>query len=371
MDFDLTELQILLLNSAEKFLEKEVKNLIREIEKSDSGYSPELWRKMAELGWLGIVFPEKYGGIEGDFTDLVLLVEEMGKALFPGPFGATLISGLAILEYGNEIQKDQFLPDLIAGNSLIASALMLPDPAMGAITMDEKIVIKDDHFIISGTRLFVPFAHVADYLLYSADTDQGPVILLIDNKTPGITTTCMDSIGANKPCEIILEDVVVPISSLLGEMGQGTRIVNKLQSWGALTESAYITGMLEQVVKMTVEYAKEREQFEKKIGTFQAIQHKCSDMITDVDQSKLLTYEAAWKLSHKMPATIDISMAKSWASDASRRVSFMGVMLHGGNGVSEEYDMQLYFRRAKSSEVTFGDGDFHREIIAQELGLQG
>ena len=369
MDFDLTELQTLLLNSAGKFLENEVRGVIREVEKSDEGYSSDVWQKMAELGWLGVVFPEEYGGIDGDFTDLAVLVEEMGKSLFPGPYIPTLISGLAILEYGSKAQKDQFLADLITGDLIISPAILAPDQAMGASQVKEKIIQKDGKFIVSGTRLFAPFAHVAHWLLYLAHTDQGPAVMLIDAKTSGVSLTALDSIGVNKPCEVLLEDVTVTGDKILGEIGQGSEIIGKLEAWGAFAESAYIAGMLEQILKMSVEYAKEREQFDKQIGTFQAIQHKCADMATDVDQVKFLTYEAAWKLSRKMPAAKEISMAKSWASDASRRVAFVGVMIHGGNGVSEEHDMQLYFRRTKSSEVTFGDGDFHREIIAQELGL--
>ncbi|MDY6881537.1 MAG: acyl-CoA dehydrogenase family protein [Desulfatiglans sp.] len=369
MDFDLTDLQTLLLSSAGKFLENEVRGVVREVEKSEEGHSFDVWKKMAELGWLGVVFPQEYGGIDGDFTDLAVLVEEMGKVLFPGPYIPTLISGLAILEYGSKAQKEQFLSDLIKGHLVFSPAIIGPDLSMGTPEMEEAIIREEARFVVSGTRLFAPFAHVADWLLYSAHMDEGPALMLIDTRAPGVRVTALDSIGVNKPCEVVLKDVTVPRNRILGHMGQGRDIIGKLESWGALAESAYIAGMLGQILKMSVEYAKEREQFNRPIGTFQAIQHKCADMATDLDQVKFLTYKAAWTLSRKLPAAKEISMAKSWASDASRRVAFMGVMIHGGNGVSAEHDMQLYFRRAKSSEMTFGDGDFHREIIAEELGL--
>jgi alkylation response protein AidB-like acyl-CoA dehydrogenase len=171
------------------------------------------------------------------------------------------------------------------------------------------------------------------------------------------------------PCEVSLDGTEVSKSGVLGEIGKGKEIVSKIMEWGALANSAFITGMLEQVLKMAVEYAKEREQFDRKIGSFQAIQHQCADMATDIDQVKFLTYQAAYKLSEEVPAEKEISMAKAWASDASRRVCLLGVKIFGGTGVSEEHDMQLYFRRAKAAEQAFGDGDFHREIVAQQLGL--
>jgi len=369
MDFSFSETQNMLLNSARSFLENEAKDLAREMEKTDEGYSRELWRKMAELGWIGVVFPEEVGGIDGSFLDLTLLIGEMGKALFPGPFIPTIISGLSILQYGNESQKNEILPKVVEGKFILSPALAEPDPAIPGDRIEDKVSMRNGNYILSGTRLFVPFGHVADLLLYEADTDKGKTLFLIDAKSSGITCTPLDSIAADKPCEVNLEEVEVSRSNILGETGKGQEIIDKMEKWGALAESAFIAGMLEQVLKMTVGYAKEREQFGSPIGSFQAIQHQVADMATDVDRTKFLTYQAAWKLSKGLPAEKDISMAKAWASDASRRVCLLGVKIHGGNGISEEYDMQLYFRKAKACEVAFGDGDFHREIVAQELGL--
>jgi len=293
----------------------------------------------------------------------------MGKVLFPGPFINTVISGLSILQYGNESQKNEILPKLIEGKLILSPALIMPDLAIAKRMIEEEVSLKDRGYILKGTRLFVPFAHVADWLIYGADIDKGQTLFLIEAKRSDIIFTPLDSIGSDKTCEVTLKRVEVAGNSVLGEIGKGEEIVKKINAWAAISHSAFITGMLEQVLKMTLEHAKEREQFEKKIGSFQAIQHQCADMATDIDQAKFLTYEAAWKLSEGLPAEKEISMAKAWASDASRRVCLLGVKIHGGVGVSEEHDMQLYFRRAKAAEVAFGDGDFHREIIAQQIGL--
>jgi len=369
MDFDFSETQNILLNSAKSFLEKEAKDLFREVEKTEEGYSGECWQKMSELGWLGVVFPEEYGGIGGTFQDLVLILEEMGRVLFPGPFISTVVSGLAILEQGSPSQKNELLPKLIEGKLILSPAMINPHPAMAEMKTEEQVRVEDGDYVLSGTRLFVPFGHVADMFIYGVHTEEGKTLFLMDARGTGITRMALDSIGADKPCEVSLESVRAPESSILGKVGKGDVIAGKMAERGALAESAFIVGMLEQVLKISVAYAKEREQFERKIGSFQAIQHQCADMATDIDKVKFLTYEAAWKLSQNLPAKKEISMAKAWASDASRRVSLLGVKIHGGTGVSEEHDMQLYFRRAKASEVTFGDGDFHREIVAQELGL--
>ena len=367
VDFSYSETQKIFLNSANRFLEKEAKNLFRKVEKTYEGYSVEVWQKMANLGWLGMVFPEEYGGIDGNFLDLVLLIEEMGKHLFPGPFISTVISGLSILRYGNELQKDEFLPGLIEGKLIISPALTQPDTSAGK---EEKIRVKDGYYVVSGMRLFVPFAHMAHFFLYGVDVrDKDKALFLIDARNSGIAYTPLDSIGGNKPCELVLKEVKVSETNLLGGQGNGLEIIREMNDWGALLESAYILGMLEQVLKMTIRHAKEREQFGRKIGSFQAIQHQIADMKTNIDQVKFLTYEAAWKVSQNVGARKEISMAKAWASDAARRVCLLGVKIHGGMGVCEEHDMQLYFRRAKSCEVLYGDGDFHREIVAHELGL--
>ena len=328
-----------------------------------------MWQKIAKLGWLGIVFPEGYGGTEGTFVDLVLLMEEAGKALFPGPLIAAIVSGLCIHHYGNRRQREEFLPKLIQGELIVSPALIKPDPAAYEDQKEEKAVKNEGHVVLDGTRLFVPFGHVANRFIYSADIEKEETLFLIDAEGTGVKCTSIESIGGDKPCELTLEGVKVPEKNALGGIGKGEEISGKINEWGALLESAFISGMLEQVLKMTVEHAKEREQFDRKIGSFQAIQHQCADMATDIDETRFLTYGAAWKLSRNLSAEKEVSMAKALASEASRRVCLLGIKIHGGTGVSREHDMQLYFRRAKASELAFGDGDFHREVIAGQLGL--
>ena len=370
MDFNLTEEQGAIQKAAREFLEKEAKDLVREVEETHEGYSLELWRKMADLGWMGISFPDEYGGSRGDFMDLILVLEEMGRALVPGPFISSMVcSGHTLLKYGSEAQKKEFLPKLTSGKFVMAPALIEPNSSTAQGIVRDQVVMEKGDYVLSGTRLFVHYAHLADWFIYRAETNKGNTLFVVNAKSLGVNYSLLRTIAPDRQCEVVFDKVRVPMTNILGEVGKGEEIVSKINEWGALSQCGFILGLLEQVLKMSVEYVKKREQFGKLIGSFQIIQHQCADMATDIDEVKFLTYQAAWKLREQLPATKDISMAKARASDACRRVSLLGTKIHGGIGIIVDYDMQLFFRRAKAAELAFGDADFHREIVAQELGL--
>lgn len=369
MDFGFSKSEKLLIESAREFLGKEAEDIARQTEEAGEGYSPELWKKMADLGWMGIMLPEEYGGFAGDYVELALLLEEIGKALVPGPFISTMISGDSVLKYGTEAQKKEILPELAQGQIIFTPAFIPPDSNKGEVTIEEQIEMKNGDYLLSGTRLFVPYAHLADWFVYKTEINTDTTLFLIDAKSKGVSCKPLKTIASDMQCEINLERVKVPKTSILGKKGQGEQIVNRIKECGALCQSAFILGLLEKVLEMTVKHAKEREQFGRKIGSFQAIQHQCADMATEVDKVRFLVYQAAWKLREQISATRDIAMAKARASDASRRVCLLGIKIHGGIGISEEHDMQMYFRMAKAAEIAFGDGDFHREIVANQLGI--
>lgn len=370
MNFNPDKEQAAIQNAVREFLAKEAKTLAREAEESEDGYSRELWQKMADLGWMGVSFPEEYGGSGGDFLDLILILEEMGKVLVPGPYiPAVICSGHAILKYGSEAQRKEFLPKLTNGSLMTIPALIEPVPNAISVPIKEQVKVKDGSYVLSGVRLFVPYANLAEWFIYRAMSEKGNTLFLINAKSPGVSYSVFNTIASEKQCEVVFENVRVPKLNVLGEEGDGEKILRGINEWGALAHCGFILGLLEQVLKMSVDYAKQRVQFEKPIGSFQVIQHQCADMATDIDEVKFLTYQAAWVLSKGLSAKKEISMAKARASDACRRVSLLGVKIHGGLGIIIDQDMQLYFRRAKAAELAFGDGDFHREIVAQQLGL--
>ena len=371
MDFGLSEEQEMLRATARDFLERECPpSLVREMEEDEKGYSPELWRKMAELGWLGLVFPEGYGGSGGDFLDLTVLLEEMGRSLVPGPFVPTVVlCGLPILAAGTEEQKHDFLPRIAKGEAILTIALTEPSAGYTAEGIETRATLDNGDYIISGTKLFVPDAHIAQYLICVVRTGDGITLLLADAGSPGIKCTLLKTIASDRQCEVILDKVRVPQKNLLGKQDDGWGLVEETIRRAAVAECALMVGGAQRALEMTVDYAKERVQYGRPIGSFQVVQHKCADMAIDVEGARYITYQAAWKLARGLPCAREVSMAKAWVSEACGRTCAQACHLHGAIGYTKEYDVQLYLRRVKAAGLSFGDTTFHQEIVAQQLGL--
>lgn len=377
MDLGWNEEQEMLRKTARDFLTKECPpTLVRAVEEDEKGYSPGLHQKMAELGWLGLVFPEKYGGGDGDFLDLIALLEEMGRFLVPDTFLTTVVHcGLPILFAGSEEQKQRLLPQIASGKIILALALTEPSATYDPGGISVKAVAEKDDYIINGTKLFVSNAHIADYFLCATRTketaknEEGISLFLVDCKSPGISCTLLKTIASDRQCEVNFQDVRVPKNNIIDKADRGWEALSKGIEKAAIAECTIMLGGAQQVLEMTVNYAKERIQFDRPIGSFQAIQHKCANMLIDIDGAKYITYQAAWKSNEGIDCAREVSMAKAWVSEAYQRVCIEAHQIHGGIGFTEEHDLQLYFRRAKKSELAFGDATFHRELVAQHLGL--
>lgn len=378
MNFELDEEQIMLKTSARDFLEKECpKELVREMMEDEKGYSPELWKKMAELGWFGLSFPEKYGGADFTFLDLAVLLEECGRALVPGPVMPTVVlAGHTILAAGTEEQKQSILPKMINGQLILTLAFMEENGSLEASGMTVKAVRSGDNYLINGTKVFVPDARVADYLVCVARTadgakkEDGITLFLVDAKSKGIQAEVLKTMTGEKLCEVVFNNVSVPAKNIVGEPGKGWPLVEKIKCEAAVAEAAWMTGGARWVLDTSIDYAKERIAFGRPIGSFQAIQHKLSNMALEVEGATAIMYYAAWAISENAPdINMAASMAKAWCGDAYRNASFDGVQIHGGIGFTWDHDMHLYFKRAKSSEVSFGDGDYHRGIVANLLEM--
>ncbi len=376
MDLGLDEQQEMLKNFARDFLEKECpESLVRAMEEDEKGYSPELWSKMAQQGWMGLVTPEKYGGTGMNLCELVVLLEEFGRALVPGPFISTVVlGGVPIQEFGTEEQKQQFLPKIASGETILTMALTEPSAKWTADGVQLEAKKAGGDYVLNGTKLFTPDAHVSDYMLVVARTakgakpEDGITVLIVDSKSPGIKFELLKTIAADKQCEVTFENVKVPAANVLGQEGKGWTIVERTEKIATVAACAYLVGLSQMDFDVTLNYAKERVQFGRPIGSFQAIQHKLADAVIDVDGSRFITYKAAWSLQEGEPdADMMISMAKAWASDASRRVVAHGQQIHGGIGFTKEYKIQLYFRRQKWMELMWGDADYHREKVAEML----
>ncbi len=375
MDFELSEDQKMLRKTARDFLVNEcTKPFVREMERDEKGYSPDLWQKMADLGWMGLPFPEQCGGWGGSFLDLAVLMEEMGRACLPGPFMASVVlGGLTILEAGSDAQKEQYLTAIAKGD-IFTLALTEPNGGYDAASIQTKATAHGDDFVITGTKFYVPDAHVASHLLVVARTkegtkDDGLSLFLVDAKSHGIKSTLLKTIGSDKQCEVVFDNVKVPKANLVGKLNHGWPVVHRTLQMAAVAKCAEMVGAAQQVLEMTTAYAKERIQFDKPIGTFQAIQHHCANMLIDIDGMRMITYEAAWLLSAGLPADKQVAMAKAWMSDAIVRVAKLGHQVHGGVGYTIDHDLQLYYRRGRAAASLFGDANYHREMIASQLGL--
>lgn len=377
MDLGLSEEQEMLKTSARDFLQKECpKKLVKQLDESDEGYSPELWQKIAGLGWLGLMFPDEYGGSGGSFLDLVVLLEEMGYNILPGPFFSTVVlGGSTILAAGNKEQKRELLPGIASGEIILTLALTEPSVGYDASSVKTTAVAHNGEYVINGTKLFVPDANVADLLLCVARTkeaenpEDGITIFLVDAKSPGIECTLLKTLARDKQCEVLFNNASVPKENILGELDQGWPVVQDALQKATVAKCAEMVGGAQAALDMAIAYAKERIQFNRPIGSFQAIQHYCANMVSDVDGSRFVTYKAAWKVSEGLPATMDVAVAKAWTSEAYRRVTLLAHQIFGAIGFTMDHDLHLYYRRAKASEMMFGDSAFQRAIVSRELGL--
>ena len=371
MELSLTKEQEMLKDVARSFLEKECpRELVRRMEEDERGYSPELWKKMAELGWMGLPFPEEYGGTGGDFVDLVILIGEMGRVLLPAPFIPTVVSGgISVFKYGSETQKKEILPKISSGELITTFAFTEPSLSLEEEKLETRAERVGENFSLRGTKLFVQDAHVSDLILCPARTEEGTALFMLGNPREGLKITPLKMLSGEKYCEVILEGVPASEKDVLGEIGEGWGITEASRLFTTTALCAYVNGAARKVLEMSVEYAKERVQFGRQIGSFQAVAHKCSDMVIAIDASDYLTWRASWKLAKDMPARMDVSMAKAWVSDVLKRVWMEGIRVHGGVAIMEDHDMPLYFRRGKIWELFLGDGDYHWEVVARELGL--
>jgi len=377
VDLGLSEEQEMLKNFARDFLEKECpEKYVRDMEEDERGYGPEVWRKMAEQGWQGLIIPEEYGGAGFTFLDLIVLLEEFGRALVPGPFISTVVGGaIPILETGSDAQKQEYLPQIASGELIMTLAFTEPSASFEAGGVATTATKEDDQYVLNGTKLFIQDANVANVMVVVARQpgsveEDGISLLLVDTQSPGVTIETLKTIASDKQCEVKFESVRVPAANLLGTEGRAWETMKRVIQKATVAECAYLVGLAQMDFEISVNYAKERVQFGRPIGSFQAIQHKAADMVTDVDGARFIMYRAAWAVAEGEPdAETQVHMAKSWCSDATRRVVAHGQQIHGGIGFTKDYKIQLFFRRQKRSELMWGDGDYHREKVADALQI--
>jgi alkylation response protein AidB-like acyl-CoA dehydrogenase len=376
VDFALSAEQELLKKEARHFLETECpKSMVKKLEASELGYSPEMWKKMADLGWLGLILPEAYGGVGGSLLDLAVMLEEVGRATAPSPIFSTMVMGvLPILEAGNEQQKKHLLPRVANGEVLLTMALAEPEADYQPQYLSTNATHhKDGVFSITGTKLFVQNAHTANYLLVVARTGKvnaagdGISIFVIDIDTSGVASTPLITIAADKQFEVILDKVPCSNNDVLGGLNKGWPIVESTLRKATALQCVEMVGVAHKALELTAGYAATRIQFARPIGSFQAVQHRLADMLTDVESARWLSYQAVWRLDKGLPAAREVSIAKAWTSDACQRVVSGAHHIHGGVGFDVDYDLHYHFRWSKALELNLGSAPIHKGMAESAI----
>jgi len=380
MDFGFSEEQEMLRASARRFLAAEcATTLVRRMMADATAHDPALWRKLAGLGWTGLAIPEEQGGQGGSFLDLVVVLEEMGRALLPGPFFASALGGtMPLVEGGSPAQQAAFLPRIARGELVASLAIAEADgrfDAGGVQLRARPDATRSGGLVLGGEKHFVPDAHVADLLIVAArsggDGERGVTLCLVDPRGAGVTVRALRTADmTRRVCRVALADVHVAPDRILGPAGEAWPILRRTLDLAITGLAAEMVGTAQQALDRAVAYAKERVQFGRPIGSFQAIKHKCVDMMMAVENARSLAYYAAWAVSERAPeAAQAVPMAKAYASDVVKQVTSEAIQVHGGIGFTWEHDMHLFHRRALAQEAAFGSAPLHREAVARALGL--
>ena len=377
MDMSLTKTQETLKSDAREFFERECPtSLVRAMEGDERGYPADMWERMAAHGWMGLPFPEQYGGSGGSLTDLAALLEEFGRALVPGPFfNSVAIVGLTVMDAGSDRQRAEILPRIADGSLIATAALLEEDARYRAEAIRMSLERRGDESVLNGVKMFVEYANSADLILVpvrtsqNGDAESGVTLALIPASAGGISSTPLDSIARDRQYALHFENVSLPADAILGDENDGWPILRRALDRAAMLHCAQSVGAAQRVLEMTVDYTMQRVQFDLPIASFQSVQHSCADMVIAIDSARLAVYQAVTRIEDGQDAEKEIALAKTLTNHAYKWTTLTAQQVHGGIGFMEEYDLQLWTRRAKVAELKFGTSSGYVETFAQRMGL--
>jgi alkylation response protein AidB-like acyl-CoA dehydrogenase len=378
VNFTFSDEQELLRETARKWLaDRSPSSVVRALMETEGGFDQAMWRELADLGWLGMAIPENYGGAGFGFLEVVVLLEEMGRVLLPAPFFSTVVVAVpTLLAAGSDDQKAEHLPAIAAGSRRAALALTEPNGRWDVSGVETTYRPDGGSFVLNGTKSFVVDGHTADLLIVAARRpgsagDEGISLFLVPQTHSGVASRRLETMDmTRKLAEVVLTEVRVGREALLGSEGGGGPVVERVLQKAVAGLAAEQVGGAQRCLDMAVEYAKVRVQFGRPIGSFQAIKHKCADMLVQVEGAKSAAYYAGWAAAEDNEELAEVShIAKSYCSEAYFLCASENIQIHGGIGFTWDHDAHLYFKRAKSSELIFGDPAYHRRALARLLGL--
>jgi alkylation response protein AidB-like acyl-CoA dehydrogenase len=376
VNFAFSEEQDQLRDAVRRFLEaKSPSSEVRRLMETTEGYDPAVWKQMAnELGLQSIHIPEEFGGQGFTFVELAIVLEEMGRVLLCAPyFSSVVLAADAIMNAATDAQKGELLPGIASGETIATLAFTEPSGRWDASGIEMEAQVSGDSATLNGTKMFVIDGHTANLVVVAARTagssgEDGISFFAVDGDADGLTRTPLATMDqTRKQARLDFENVA---ARPLGEPGAGWPALSKTLDQAAVGLANEMVGGAQKVLDMSVEYAKVRVQFGRPIGSFQAIKHKCADMLLEVESGKSAAYYAAWAAAEdneELP--VAASLAKAYCSDAYFHAAAENIQIHGGIGFTWEHDAHLYFKRAKSSEILLGDATYHRELLAQRIGI--
>ena len=371
MNFAFSEEQEELRKSVRKFLEQKSDSPeVRRLMETEEGYDQAVWQQMGQqLGLQGLAIPEEYGGSGYSYVELIVVLEEMGRSLLPAPYFSTVaLAANAILASGDDSAKKELLPGIAAGETIATLAFTEENGRWDEEGIQMEATKSGDGYALTGTKMFVIDGHTANLLIVVARSGGGLSMFAVDGDASGLTRTPLQTMDQTRK-QAKVEFNNTP-ARLIGTEGQASAALTKTLDLAAVALAAEQVGGAQKCLEMAVEYAKVRVQFGRPIGSFQAIKHKCADMLLEVESAKSAAYYAGWAAaedSDELPVVA--SLAKAYCSDAYFHAAAENIQIHGGIGFTWEHDAHLYFKRAKSSELLLGDPTYHRELLAQRIGI--
>ncbi len=376
MDLNLSDDQQLFLDSTRKFLAArwpmtETRRLVGD----SSGFDRDVWTRGAELGWTSMLVPDEYGGgsVSGEgVSDLAAVAEELGRVVFPGPVLPTNVVAFALSRSGSEQLAKEHLPAIVAGSEVAAWAVAEPLDRWGAEATTTTAEPAGSGYRLTGVKVPIQDAHVADMLLVSATTPDGLAQFLVPSDAPGLTVTTLESLDLGRRfCRLDLEGVEVPLSSVVGEVGQAAVAVEEQLALALALQCAETVGAVDRAYETTLEYMKQRKSFGRPIGSYQALKHRMVDMLLWLESSKAAAVAAAKAVQFGVDAARVSSVAKAYVADRCPVVVRECLQLHGGIGYTWEHDLHFYMRRVESNAAIYGGTDYHLDKLAPGIGLHG
>jgi alkylation response protein AidB-like acyl-CoA dehydrogenase len=368
MDLDFTEEQDMLRELVRGVgAAYSTSEIVRDVEDDPIGYPPELWKQLAELDLIGLLLPTEYGGSGMGALEGAILYEELGRCLAPTPhFVSAVMSAGVLVRAGSDEQKRSWLPRIVTGDAILSPAWLEPHHGFGPEGIALSARVDGDDVVLDGVKRHVLFAAAAERLVVLARGDEGVDLYLVDPKSPGVTLTQQMTVAADAQYEVTFEGVRVPARDHIGGAGSGWATWHDTMLEGIVLLAAQAVGGARFALETTVQYAKDRQQFDKPLGAFQAISHYLADASTTVEGAEILVHEAAWARDNGHPTDLLAPMAKLFACQTFRDVTAMGHQVHGGMGFTVECDMQLYFRRAKQLQISWWNDRYLEELIAAQ-----